>query len=238
MEPRTFPVNAQPAPAMIDADRAAIIVVDMQNDFGSGGGMFHRAGIDITGIQAVVPRIVRVIEAARNARIPIVYLKMEYGPDLSNAGAPSAPNWITHLKLGGIGAETDHGGRVLIRDTWNTAIVDDLAPEPGDLVVSKHRFSGFFETRLDAVLRERGISQLIFAGCTTSICVESTLRDAYFRDYHCLLLEDCCAEPIGAGLPRSNHDATVLLVEIMFGHVSTSDTFVGALSSINARLPV
>lgn len=239
---RTVTLAAQPAPVQIDPDHAAVIVVDMQNDFGSEGGMFHRSGIDISGIQAVVPPIARVLEAARSTGMPVVYLKMEFEPDLSDAGAPDSPNWLTHLNLGGIGKETGtpdgSSGRVLIRDTWNTAIVDDLAPKPGDHVVSKHRFSGFFETELDAVLRARGVRQLMFTGCTTSVCVESTLRDAYFRDYHCILLSDCCAEPIGAWLPRANHDATVLLVEIMFGHTSTSDALVAATADIAAAAPV
>jgi len=239
-ERRIFSLDARPALVEIDPDRTAVIVVDMQNDFGSEGGMFHRAGIDICGIQAAVAPTTRVLDAARSAGMTVVYLKMEFESDLSNTGRPDAPNWITHLKLGGIGEQCDapdgSSGRTLIRDTWNTAIVDELRPEPGDLIVSKHRFSGFFETHLDAILRGRGIQQLVFTGCTTSVCVESTLRDAYFRDYHCVLLADCCAEPIGAWFPRTNHDATVLLVEIMFGAVSTSDAFVNVLSGVAAKV--
>ncbi len=97
--------------------------------------------------------------------------------------------------------------RILIRDTWNTDIVPELAPEAGNVVLYKNRFSGFYETNLDQILKTRSIKTLIFTGCTTSVCVESTSRDAMFRDYVCLLLADCTAEPIGDGLPRSNHDA-------------------------------
>jgi len=118
---------------------------------------------------------------------------------------------------------------VCIADTWNTEILPELAPQPGDRVVAKHRFSGFFETNLDALLRELDVASLVFTGCTTSVCVESTLRDAFFRDYRCLLLADCTAEPIGAGLHRSNHEASLLLVETMFGWVSHSTAFVQAL---------
>jgi ureidoacrylate peracid hydrolase len=71
-----------------------------------------------------------------------------------------------------------------------------------------------------------GITSLVFTGCTTSVCVESTLRDAFFRDSQCVLLADCTAEPIGNALPRSNHEATVLLVELLFGWVSDSATFI------------
>jgi ureidoacrylate peracid hydrolase len=75
-------------------------------------------------------------------------------------------------------------------------------------------------------------------GCTTSICVESTIRDAFFRDYHCVVLEDCTAEPMGANLSRSNHDATILLVERIFGSVSTSTNFIDALHTAEAHQSV
>jgi ureidoacrylate peracid hydrolase len=119
--------------------------------------------------------------------------------------------------------------RLLIRDTWNTDIVPELAPQPGDIVLNKHRFSGFFETELDRVLKRLGVRYLIMTGCTTSVCVESTIRDAMFRDYSCVLLADCTGEPIGADLARSNHEASVLSVEVLLGWVSDSDTLVKAL---------
>ena len=83
-----------------------------------------------------------------------------------------------------------------MRDTWNTEIVPALAPMPGDLVVDKHRYSGFFETELDARLKAKGVDIADLHRLHTSVCVESTLRDAMFRDYRCLLLADCAAEPI------------------------------------------
>jgi ureidoacrylate peracid hydrolase len=236
---RLVDLDSRPTPTSIDVSRTAVIVVDMQNDFGSPGGMFARAGVDVSGIQAVVAPTAAVLAAARDASLLVVYLKMEYDADLTKAGKDSAPNWLSHLFFGGIGTPTTSPdgieGRILVRDTWNTAIVDALAPVNGDLIVSKHRYSGFFQTELHARLQERGIRQLVFTGCTTSVCVESTLRDAYFRDYSCVLLEDCCAEPIGAGLSRSNHDASLLLVEVIFGRVSDSDSFIRALAG--ARVP-
>jgi ureidoacrylate peracid hydrolase len=113
-------------------------------------------------------------------------------------------------------------GRVLIRDTWGTDIVDALKPQAADIVLYKHRFSGF---ELDAILQKATIKHLIFTGCTTSVCVESTMRDAFFRDYHSVLLADCTSEPIGKDAPRSNHDASLLVMEILFGWVSTSRQF-------------
>ena len=127
--------------------------------------------------------------------------------------------------------EAPDGGasQILVRDTWNTAIVPELAPRPGDAVISKHRFSAFFETPLDSILRARGIDTLIFTGATTSICVESTVRDATFRDYRCIVLRDCTTELIAADAARSNHDASLLAIELLFGWTADSDSVIGAL---------
>jgi ureidoacrylate peracid hydrolase len=223
---------AKPEPLTLDPARSAVVVVDMQNDFGSEGGMFALAGIDISGIQAAIGPTARVLAAARRAGVAVVYLKMAFRPDLSDAGAPDAPNWLKHQRMR-VGATTTApdgtASRILIRDTWNTEIVPELAPDPGDIVLYKHRFSGFFETDLDKVLKDRSIKNLIFTGCTTSVCVESTIRDAMFRDYTCLLLADCAAEPIGDGLSRSNHDASLLVVQALLGWVSDSAALISAL---------
>ena len=225
-------IDAKPDPMTIEPARTAVIVVDMQNDFGAEGGMFDRAGIDISVIRSAIAPTAKVLTAARRAGVKVVYLKMGFQPDLSDAGMPDAPNWLKHLALGVGDAVTAPDGtdsRILIRDTWNTDIVGELAPEEDDLVIHKHRFSGFYETELDAALRRLGIKSLIFTGCTTSVCVESTLRDAMFRDYHCLLLEDCTAEPVGNDLPRTNHDASLLVVQVLFGRTAQSDDLLAAL---------
>ena len=119
--------------------------------------------------------------------------------------------------------------RILIRDTWNTDIVPELKPQADDVVIYKHRFSGFYQTDLDATLKKLGVKHLIVTGCTTSVCVESTVRDAMFRDYLCVLLADCISEPVGYDLPRSNHDASLLVIQSLFGWVSTSGEFIKAL---------
>jgi ureidoacrylate peracid hydrolase len=230
-------IEARPQAVTLDPARTGVLVVDMQNDFGSEGGMFARAGIDVSGIRAVFGPIERVLSGARSAGMRVVYLKMGFREDLSDAGLPDAPNWLKHqpLKAGEHTTAPDgSASRILVRDTWNTEIVDELAPEPDDVVLYKHRFSGFYDTDLDAILRRLGIQSLIFTGCTTSVCVESTLRDAMFRDYRCLLLEDCTAEPIGDGLTRTNHEASILVVQTLFGWVARSDDLLRAL----AREPV
>jgi ureidoacrylate peracid hydrolase len=215
-------VQARPDPVKIDPARTVVIVIDMQNAFGSPGGMFDKAGVPMGAIQAAVGPTRAAVEAARRAGMKIVYLKMGFMPDLSDLGAEDVPNgqFLIHMGV---------RDGVLARDEWATDILDELAPGDDDIVLYKTRFSGFYKTELDELLKGLRVKHLIVTGCTTSVCVESTIRDAFFRDYHCVVLEDCTAEPMGANLSRSNHDATILLVERIFGSVSTSTNFIDAL---------
>jgi nicotinamidase-related amidase len=152
---------------------------------------------------------------------------------------PAPPVLMTALEdASQYGFELVHPGvsRTLVRGTWGTEILPELAPKDGDIVVAKHRYSGFFETELDAILREDGIDSLIFTGCTTSVCVDSTLRDAFYRDYRCLLLSDCTGEPLGSELARSNHEASLLVIETLFGWVSDSSALLRALQQGDAAM--
>src|SRR5439155_2964755 len=185
-------LEARPEPVAIERRRTALLVIDMQNDFGAVGGMFDLAGLEIGGIAAAARRIPRVLDAARAAGIPVVYVVMEHAPDLSDVGPFDGPHWIKHLRMRlgeAVVAPDGSASRVLVAGTWNTEILPELAPEPGDVVVSKTRYSAFFETELHELLQGLGVTQLLVTGCTTSICVESTIRDAMFRDYTCVVLE-------------------------------------------------
>jgi ureidoacrylate peracid hydrolase len=211
----------------LQVDRTAVLVVDMQNDFGDARGMFGRAGVDLSGITAAVEPTAKVLEAARRIGLRIVYLKMGFLADLSDLGGPGSPNRIVHDRLG-VGDEMiapdGTTSRILVRDTWNTDILPPLSPMPDDEVIYKSRYSGFYRTGLEASLREHDISTLVVTGCTTSVCVESTIRDAMFRDLTCVLLSDCTAEPIGA----RNRDSSLDVLGTMFGQVSDSAAFVAA----------
>jgi ureidoacrylate peracid hydrolase len=229
---RPLIIDARPEALAIDPGATAVVVVDMQNDFGGREGMFARAGIPIADIEAVIDPIAKLLPVARRAGMTVVYLTMQFEPDLSDAGSPDAPNFLKHKALGvGDAGEVPDGrvSRTLIRGTWGTEILAQLTPEKADVVVPKHRYSGFFETDLDSILRSRRIDSLVFTGCTTSVCVDSTLRDAFYRDYRCLLLSDCTGEPIGSGLARSNHEASLLVIETLFGWVSDSRSLLDAL---------
>src|SRR5205809_7333219 len=231
-------LNAKPEPITINPARTAVIVVDMENDFVAKGGMFDRAGADISGAQKAIAPTAKVLAAARQAGLKIIYLKMGYRPDLSDLGATDSVNRSRHLKVGvGQEIQTPDGreSRLLIRDTWDTDIVPELKPQPNDIVIYKTRFSGFYQTDLDATLKKLGIKYLIVTGVTTSICVESTVRDAMFRDYLCVLLKDCMSEPIGHDLLRTIHEASLLNAEVLLGWASDSDQFINALAAKSSQ---
>jgi ureidoacrylate peracid hydrolase len=225
-------VPARPESVDFDPATTAVMVIDMQHDFGSKGGMFDRAGLDVSPIGLLVPRIAQILGVARRAGLPVIYTRQEHNADLSDAGGARAPHRLKHarLNIGKPVAAPDGGAsRILVRDTWNTAIVDELAPQPGDMVISKHRYSAFFETELDSILRGKGIETLVFTGATTSICVESTVRDATFRDYRCIVLRDCTTELIALDAARSNHEASLLAIELLFGWTADSADLLAAL---------
>jgi ureidoacrylate peracid hydrolase len=247
-EPQFLDLDARPQPIRLPMSQTAVMVIDMQNDFAMAGGLFDRAGIDVSGIRAVVAPTARVLSSARAARLPIVYIQIGFRPNLSDLYQPGSPLRERFLAYGvGEPAQAPDGrmGRILIRDTWNTEIIEELKPEPADVVVFKHGFGAFHETELDAVLKGLGVKFLIMTGCTTSICVETAIREAHVRDYACILLEDCTAEPIGVGAPGyigapgadakhpgSNYAATLLLIQTEFGWVSNSGAVVNALQSM------
>jgi ureidoacrylate peracid hydrolase len=160
---RIVTVEAKPERLAIDITKTAVIVVDMQNDFGSKGGMFDHAGLDISMIRRAVGPTAKVLSSARQAGLKVVFLKMGFHPDLSDLGAADSPNRMRHLRLGVgeiVRAPDGTESRILIRDTWNTDIVPELKPQVGDSVLYKHRFSGFYQTDLDAVLKNLGIKYL------------------------------------------------------------------------------
>jgi len=163
-------VDARPEPISLDLSRTAVLVIDMQNDFGSPGGMFDRAGIDVTGIQSVVAPIRRVLDAARRAGVPVVHVRMAHSPDFSDAGALDGPHRVKHVPMR-VG-QSD----ALVEGTWNTEILPELQPHDGEPVVTKTRYSGFFETELDDTLRSLGVRQLVVTGCTTSSCSRTARR--------------------------------------------------------------
>jgi ureidoacrylate peracid hydrolase len=217
----------RPEPLEIELARAAIVVVDMQNAFATAGGLLDLAGVDISGAAAVTQSIAGLLPAARACGVPVVYLQTGYKPDLSNGGGERSPNPRKETALCLMRARPELRGQLLVEGTWDFQIVDELAPHPGDLVVLKTRYSGFAGTTLDASLRVRGIQYLFFVGIATNVCVESTLRDAYFQEYWPLLVTDGVMQ---AGPPEAQA-ATIFNVESFFGWTLSAAALHAALSA-------
>src|SRR6267143_700263 len=220
-------LEARPGPIEVDLTKAAVVVVDMQNAFATKGGMLDIAGADISEAPRVVRSIKGILDAARQAGVPVVYVQMGYKPDLSNSGGPNSPNWHKELAMHLMNRRPELKGKLLTEGTWDFAIVNELKPAPQDLVVIKTRYSGFAGTTLDSQLRTRGIRYLFFVGIATNVCVESTLRDAYFQDYWPILIADG-AMPAG---PAMMQEATLFNVENFFGWTIRAEEFVRAIKT-------
>jgi len=223
---RMVTVPAKPEPVKIDLARTAVVVVDMQNAFASKGGMFDLVGQDISGAKSVIATNKQIITAARKAGIKVIYLLMSYTPDLSNSGGPDSPNWHKEFGLAMMNKKPEYKGKFLIQGTWDEAVVDELKPEPGDIVIRKMRYSGFRGTSLDVVLKTYNIKFLIFTGIATNVCVESPLRDGYFLDYWPILVADATNN---AG-PPITQQATLWNVEALFGWVTSTKDIVKVMS--------
>ena len=219
-------IPARPENLPINPAETALIVVDMQNAYASPGGYLDLAGFDIEGAAAVIDRIALAIEAARKAGVQVVYFQNGWDAAYAEAGGPGSPNWWKSNALKTMRDRPELEGTLLAKGTWDYALVDRLAPQPGDIVIPKPRYSAFFNTALDSMLRARGIRNLAFCGIATNVCVESTLRDGYHLEYFGVLLEDATHQ---AG-PTYLQEASVYNVETFFGWVSNTADFCGAIS--------
>lgn len=170
--------------------RTALLLIDMQRDFCAPEGASAIAGEDIAPVRAIVPRLRQVLEAARRQGLVVIHTREGHLPDLSDlTPAKRARSAAAGAEIGSVGPL----GRLLVRGEYGHDFIDELTPLPGEAVFDKPGFGAFYRTELEAYLRGRGIEHLILTGVTTQCCVQSTLREAVDRGYHCLTLEDCCA---------------------------------------------
>jgi ureidoacrylate peracid hydrolase len=184
-------LSARPQGVEIDIQRSAVVVVDMQNAYASKGGMLDLGtGIDEARVGAVIAANQRLLPAARAAGMRVVYLQFGYKPDLSDAGGPQSPNIRKQMAFRLIRERPDVRDKLIVEGTWGWQIIDALKPEASDLVVQKSRYSGFAGTTLESQLRGLDVRYLLFTGVATNVCVESTAREAYFREFWPILIED------------------------------------------------
>jgi ureidoacrylate peracid hydrolase len=224
---RTVDLPAEPGALALDLDRTALLVVDMQNAFASPGGMLDLAGIDVRPARDVIANAALVCAAARRAGVRVVYLTIGYPADLSTAGGVDSPNPQKELALCLMRERPELRGKLLTFGTWDFAIVDELAPLAADVVIVKSRYSGFHGTDLDSVLRGWGVRNLLMVGIASNVCVESTLRDAYFLEYWPVMIADATMAAGSAEI----QNATVYNVKTFFGWVANSEDVATALKT-------
>jgi len=227
-QPRAVRVDARPEPIEFVPAQSAVVVVDLQNGYASPGGYRHLIGQDVGPAQQAVANSLRLIAAARTAGLTVIMLKNGWDPELKSAGGPTSPNWHKSNPLKTMRARPELKGKILTHGSWDYEFVDELKPAPSDIVVPKARYSGFCGTALDNILRARDVRHLLFAGIATNVCVESTIRDAYHREFFCLLVADATQQ---SG-PAFIQDATLYNVERFLGWVTTTDAVCSALTEM------
>ncbi|HEX4365517.1 MAG TPA: cysteine hydrolase [Rhodopila sp.] len=225
--PRRMTLAAEPQSVVVDLNRTAIVVIDMQNDFCSAGGWVDAIGGDYRPDRAPIEPLQALLPALRAASVPVIWVNWGNRADLANM----PPNQIHLYKPVGTGIGLGdplpaNGAPVLQKDSWAAAVVDELAPVAGDICIDKHRISGFWDTPLDSILRNLGVRSILFAGVNTDQCVLHSLTDANFLGYGCVLLEDCCA----TSSPDFCTQATIWNVKKCFGFVSDSGRVLTALA--------
>lgn len=226
--PQPVTISYQPQSVTVDLNRAALIVIDMQNDFCAKGGWVDHLGVDYMPDRAPIGPLQELLPPLRKAGVPVIWVNWGNRPDLLNM----PPNQIHLYKPHGSGIGLGEplpgsGARVLEKDSWAAAVVDELKPVRGDVMIDKYRISGFWDTPLDSVLRNLGTRSILFAGVNTDQCVFCTLTDANFLGYGCVLLEDCCATTS----PDFCTEATVWNVKKCYGFVTQSANVVAALAA-------
>ena len=179
-------IAAQPFDFTFEPAQTALIVIDMQRDFIEPGGFGAALGNDVSLLEKIVPTVGRLLEAFRTARLPIVHTRECHKPDLSDCPPAKRLRGKPSMRIGDPGAM----GRILISGEPGADIVPALAARPGEIVLDKPGKGAFYGTPLSEILAGRGITHLVFAGVTTEVCVQTTMREANDRGFECLLAED------------------------------------------------
>jgi len=201
----------------VDPSHAALIVVDVQNDFCAPDGYFAKEFGDTRLVREMVPRLVKFIEKAREAKLPIIYIQCEYNTEnswyLSDV-------WLEHA-----GRKRTKGGYVTYPicepNSWAAEFYEGIKPLSGEVVVKKHRYNAFLNTDLDLILRSKGIRTLIMSGVASDVCVQATGWHGFMLDYYIVFLEDCTAT-----YSQELHDAALKKVDALFGEVVNSGSVI------------
>lgn len=211
--------------------QCAFIIIDMENDFMSKEGMFDMKKANLEEANKIVSPIAAVAKSCRQKGVKVIYTQHTFRPDLSDMHRTWGEIYQKRRAPIGPGSPVGPKGKkvgYLIRGTWNTEIIPELTPESGDIIIDgKRTHTAFYHTDLEMILRTSGINTLFFSGTTTSVCVESTLRDAFHRDFRCILLNDCVWEK-----SPDLQKATEKVVMLHFGYVTGSREVLVALAKV------
>jgi nicotinamidase-related amidase len=199
----TLTVYARPFEFFLQPGGAALVIIDMQRDFIEPGGFGASLGNDVRLLEAAIAPTRALLDAWRSRGWPVVHTRESHAPDLADCPPAKRERGVPALRIGDPGPM----GRLLVRGEPGCEIVPALAPLAGEIVIDKPGKGAFFATPLQAELQRLGVTQLVLAGVTTEVCVQTTMREANDRGYECLLVEDCCA----SYFPRF-HDAVVEMV--------------------------
>jgi len=187
-----------------DPRLAALLVVDVQNDFVSAEGSAGKRGEDVSAALAIMPNLIGLIEAARRVGLTIVYIRTTHSEWTDTA------SWIYR--------SSQKSGLSTCREgTWGAEFYEGISPQASERVVIKHRYSAFINTDLNTVLKARGIQSVLVCGVATNVCVETSARDAYMFDYYVTVIDDC-----SAAYDARLHMATLENIRRHFGLVASS----------------
>jgi len=176
---------AYPLPANLN--HLALVIIDMQRDFMELGGFGDALGNDVARLQAIVPALQELLQVFRDRQLPVVHTLECHATDLSDCPPAKRARGKGGLKIG----DTGPMGRILIKGEPGNAIIPELAPLPGEIVIHKPGKGAFYHTPLLELLQDKGITHLLLTGVTTEVCVQTTMREANDRGYECLMVEDC-----------------------------------------------
>jgi ureidoacrylate peracid hydrolase len=226
-----FTISAEPENLTIGLSTTALVVVDMQNAYLSRGGYLDRVGFDVSTSPPVIDKAAAVLAAARLAGMFVIHLQNGFDALQTEAGGPTSPVWHKSNALKYMRAHPAERGKLITHGTWDHEFVESMRPVAGEAVIPKARYSGFAGTKLEQLLRARGITTIVLVGVNTNVCVEATLRDAYHREFFALMIPDATLQ---AG-SDSIFEATVFNVTRFFGWTASSNEMIAALAALPAR---